>query len=80
MIRISGASVALAVTLYASVPGAQPPATATLADGFADVDALFTQFAAGRHVPGAAWGIIVNGQLAHVGVSGFRDVSARAPE
>ncbi len=32
-----------------------------------------------RHVPGAAWGVIVDGQLAHVTAKGLRDVAAKAP-
>ena len=31
------------------------------------------------HVPGAAWGIVIDGELAHVGVAGVRDVAAKAP-
>jgi CubicO group peptidase (beta-lactamase class C family) len=52
---------------------------AKLAAAFADVDRLFTDFATQQHVPGAAWGIVVDGQLAHVGVTGVRDVPSKAP-
>ena len=31
------------------------------------------------HVPGAAWGIIIDGELAHTGVTGYRDVPSKAP-
>ena len=79
MIRIFAAVTALALTLSVAVPRAQqPPSSAALTASFADVDRLFTQFMAGRHVPGAAWGVIVDGRLAHTGVSGLRDVGARA--
>jgi CubicO group peptidase (beta-lactamase class C family) len=78
MIRTFTAVVALALTLSAASPRAQPAAQ-KLTEAFADVDRLFTRFMADRHVPGAAWGVIVDGQLAHAGVNGLRDVGAKAP-
>jgi len=50
-----------------------------LSASFADVDHVFTEFATQAHVPGAAWGIVVDGELAHTGQTGWRDVAARAP-
>jgi CubicO group peptidase (beta-lactamase class C family) len=80
MRRIFGAAVALVVTLTFAAPRArQPPPSAALAGAFADLDRLFMQFMADRHVPGAAWGVIVDGQLAHVVTNGFRDVESKAP-
>jgi CubicO group peptidase (beta-lactamase class C family) len=55
------------------------PERAKLATAFADVDRLFTEFAAREHVPGAAWGIVVDGELAHAGTTGVRDVSSKVP-
>src|SRR5262245_26856753 len=52
---------------------------AKLAGAFADIDRLFEKFAADSHVPGAAWGIIIDGELAHSGVTGYRDVPTKAP-
>ena len=75
MIRIF-AAVALAAALVAPQ---QPPADPKLAAAFADVDRILTQFITDRHVPGAAWGVIVDGQLAHVTAKGLRDVPAKAP-
>src|SRR5437899_1408248 len=46
---------------------------------FAEVDRLLRDYATQAHAPGAAWGIIVNGELAHTGTTGFRDVAAQAP-
>ena len=37
---------------------------------FADVDKLFQDFAAGNHVPGAVWGVVIDGKLAHAGATG----------
>jgi len=78
MIRTFPAALALALTLLSVSPRAQAP-NPKLPDAFADVDRLLTQFMADRRVPGAAWGVIVDGQLAHVGVGGLRDVAAKAP-
>lgn len=43
------------------------------------IDQLVRDFTAREHVPGAAWGVIIDGRLAHVGVTGLRDIAARAP-
>ena len=47
-----------------------------LAASYADIDRLFSDFARGAHAPGAAWGIVVDGELAHAGGFGVRDVAA----
>ncbi len=49
-----------------------------LSAGYADVDRLMRDFLSRENVPGGAWGIIVDGQLVHVGVYGLRDVAAGA--
>jgi CubicO group peptidase (beta-lactamase class C family) len=51
---------------------------AKLESAFVDVDRLFTQYAHEQHVPGAAWGVIVNGELAHAAATGVRDVASKA--
>jgi CubicO group peptidase (beta-lactamase class C family) len=43
------------------------------------VDKLITDFAQREHIPGAAWGVIIDGKLAHVGVTGFRDLATKSP-
>ena len=78
MNRIFVAGLAVASMLLAVSPRAQQPAAPALAAGYADVDKLFNDFMTVRHVPGAAWGVIVDGQLAHVGLAGVRDVAAKA--
>ena len=50
-----------------------------LATAFSDIDRIFADFATRTHVPGAAWGIVIDGELAHAGSSGYRDVAAKAP-
>src|SRR5262245_51801487 len=56
-----------------------PQRRAKLESGFADVDRRFREFAERSHVTGAAWGIVVDGELAHAGSYGLRDVVAKAP-
>jgi CubicO group peptidase (beta-lactamase class C family) len=51
---------------------------AKLSTAFADIDRLFAEFAKSAHVPGAAWGIVIDGELAHSGSAGVRDVASGA--
>jgi CubicO group peptidase (beta-lactamase class C family) len=52
---------------------------ARMAAAFPDIDRLFAEFAKANRVPGAAWGIIIDGQLAHSGATGVRDITPEAP-
>jgi CubicO group peptidase (beta-lactamase class C family) len=68
----------------AAAPAARPQfgvsdRLARLAAAFPDVDRLFAEFAKSNRVPGAAWGIIIDGQLAHSGAAGVRDITPNAP-
>ena len=58
---------------------ADPARAAKLAATFPEIDRLFREYAEREHIPGAVWGIIVDGRLAHVGVTGHRDIAAKAP-
>jgi len=66
--------------VLSAVPlAAQSPDRTKLPAAFAEVDRLLRGYATEVHAPGAAWGIIVDGELAHTGATGFRDVAAQAP-
>jgi len=52
---------------------------ARLTGAFGDIDRLFSDFATKNHVPGAAWGIVIDGELAHSGATGVRDVASKTP-
>ena len=78
MRRFFAAALAL-TSVLAAAPRAQQGAAPGLAAGFADVDRLLAEYMAQRHVPGAAWGVIVDGQVAHISAQGLRDVDTRAP-
>jgi CubicO group peptidase (beta-lactamase class C family) len=78
----------VAVVLFTVVPVpaferlSQPASSdrrAKLATAFSDIDRLFAEFATSSHVPGAAWGIVIDGELAHSGSTGVRDVATNAP-
>jgi CubicO group peptidase (beta-lactamase class C family) len=63
-------------------PGLQftdPERRTKLATAFPDLDRMFAEFAKTAHVPGAAWGIVIDGELAHSGAAGVRDVVTNAP-
>ncbi len=49
-----------------------------LASAFGDVDQLAADFAKRGHVPGAVWGIVIDGELAHVGAAGVTRVGNTA--
>ena len=57
---------------------ADPDRRVKLATAFADIDRIFTEFARTVHAPGAAWGIVIDGELAHAGAAGVRDIKSDA--
>lgn len=56
-----------------------PQRVAKLRAAFPIIDSLVAGFAASRRVPGYAYGIIIDGQLAHVVAGGIRETRSRAP-
>ncbi|MEP7380389.1 MAG: serine hydrolase domain-containing protein [Gemmatimonadota bacterium] len=58
---------------------ADPARITKLRSAFPAIDQLMRDFAERSHVPGIAYGLVIDGTLAHVGVSGLRDVSKNAP-
>lgn len=58
---------------------ADPNRRATLESALPDIDRLFTAFADRSRVPGIAYGVLIDGQIAHMGASGVSDVAARTP-
>ena len=70
----------------ARMSSAAPPATfadpnrlAKLSAAFPEIDRLMRDFAERSRVPGIAYGIIVDGRIAHTGTAGFRNLDSRAP-
>jgi CubicO group peptidase (beta-lactamase class C family) len=58
---------------------ADPARNAKLEAAFPEVDRLVREFLEREHVPGAAWGIVVDGKVAHIGTAGFRDLAKQQP-
>ena len=83
---ILGIVILAAATATAARQAAAPSSAFTdpdrrtrLATAFPEIDRLFVDYAASVHAPGAAWGIVIDGQLAHQGATGMRDVATKAP-
>ena len=72
------ATIALAHVGSAQVRGQVANRRETLKTTFASIDQTFRDFAVREHITGAAWGIVVDGELVHVGVTGIRDVASKA--
>jgi CubicO group peptidase (beta-lactamase class C family) len=56
-----------------------PQRVEKLQSAFPGVDRLFKAFAERSRVPGIAYGIVIDGRLAHAGAAGYRDIRAKAP-
>ena len=52
---------------------------AKLVSAFPEIDRLFKEFAERSRVPGIAYGILIDGRLAHAGAEGYRDARTKAP-
>ena len=72
------AALALVPPAQAQAP-ADPQRLATLSAAFPEIDRMMKGFAERQHVPGIAYGIVVDGRVVHVGTAGHREVAARAP-
>ena len=51
----------------------------TLRTAFPAIDQAFRDFVGREHIPGAAWGIVIDGQLVHIGTTGVRDTVTKQP-
>ncbi|MEO8448478.1 MAG: serine hydrolase domain-containing protein [Gemmatimonadota bacterium] len=56
-----------------------PDRLAKLSAAFPEIDRVMSGFAERSHVPGIAYGIIVDGKLVHRGTVGFRELASHAP-
>ena len=58
---------------------ADPDRKSRLSAAFPEIDRMVWEFMTRSRVPGAAWGIVIDGELAHIGVSGYRELPSKAP-
>ena len=56
-----------------------PDRVAKLQSAMPAVDRLFRTYASDKKVPGMIWGVVIDGQLAHVASAGVRDRASQAP-
>ena len=56
-----------------------PDRRAKLEKAIPEIDRLFQDYATANRIPGAAWGIVIDGELAHTGVTGYRDIASKSP-
>jgi CubicO group peptidase (beta-lactamase class C family) len=73
------AASAIAADAYPPARLPDPARITRLKPAFPEMDRIFSGYAIEAHVPGMIWGIVVDGQLVHVGTSGVRDLTSKAP-
>src|ERR1700733_14777770 len=74
-----GASEASAADLYPPARFVSPDRIERLQKAFPMVDEIFRRYAADKQIPGMVWGIVIDGQLAHLGTFGGQDLTTKAP-
>lgn len=56
-----------------------PARRAKLSSAFGEIDRVFRDFSSRAPVPGSAWGIVIDGELAHTGTTGYRELATKSP-
>jgi CubicO group peptidase (beta-lactamase class C family) len=56
-----------------------PNRVAKLQSALPEIDRIFRAWAADRKIPGLIWGVVVDGQVAHLGTFGVRDRTSKSP-
>lgn len=64
--------------LSAQEPAPAPASAETAAETFAVLDADMAKWARSNHVPGLAWGVVIDGKLTHAGTYGVQSVGPDA--
>jgi CubicO group peptidase (beta-lactamase class C family) len=70
---------ASAADLYPPARFVSPDRIERLQKAFPTVDEIFRRYAADKQIPGMVWGIVIDGQLAHLGTFGVQDLTTKAP-
>ena len=70
---------ALALTAGLPVAAQSQSAAAPPADKYALADRIFADYVLDAHIPGLVYGIVVDGQLVHVGTYGVQDLESKRP-
>ena len=56
-----------------------PGRVARLQSAMPEIDRLFRAYAIDKKIPGMVWGVVIDGQVAHLGSFGVRDRATQAP-
>src|SRR5262245_61685248 len=56
-----------------------PGRVAKLQSAMPEIDRLFRAYAADKKIPGMIWGVVIDGEVAHLGSFGVRDRASQAP-
>ena len=77
---------ALACTVTLAASDAYPPPrftdpgrAAKLRSAMPEIDRLFRAYAIDKKIPGMIWGVVIDGDVAHLGTYGVRDLASKAP-
>jgi CubicO group peptidase (beta-lactamase class C family) len=73
------ASLASAAENYPPAHFTDPERNVKIASAFPEIDKIFGDYAADKHIPGMIWGIVTDGRLTHVGSAGVQDLASKAP-
>src|SRR5262245_19164423 len=55
-----------------------PDRRAKLQSAMPDIDRLFRGYAMTEKIPGMVWGVVIDGELTHLGSFGVRDLASQA--
>lgn len=77
--RMSMPLVLMAALLAFSTPAPAHAQPSQLTAAFAEIDGLVREFTKRENIPGAAWGVVIDGDLVHVGTAGVRELKTKSP-
>ena len=58
---------------------ADPGRVTKLQSAMPEIDQIFRAYATEKKIPGMIWGVVIDGQVAHLGSFGVRDLASQAP-
>ncbi|MGO9930874.1 MAG: serine hydrolase domain-containing protein [Steroidobacteraceae bacterium] len=70
---------ASAADVYPPANFTDPDRIAKIESAFPEIDKIFADYAAVKRIPGMVWGIVIDGQLRHVGSAGVQDLAGKTP-
>jgi CubicO group peptidase (beta-lactamase class C family) len=72
-------TLAFALTVLVTATAPAQSATNPSSDTYEIADKIFADFVVDAHIPGLIYGIVVDGQLVHVGTYGVQDLDSKRP-